>query len=90
MLIFIHVCIYSWKNIRYTVKMFLNAELQICMCNLLCNQNFVCAPLIHFEILALRLHSTASKEKHQERAHHPFHRKCNYNAWCDGFLKIFK
>lgn len=83
-----YVCVYGWKNIRYTVKIFLNAELEICVHKLLCKQNFVSAPLTHFEIVALCLHSTASKEKHQERANHIFQRKCNYNAWHDGFLKI--
>lgn len=61
------------------------------MCNLLSKQNLLCAPLTqYFEILALCLHSTASKDEHQERVNHAFQRKCNYNAWYDGFLKIFK
>lgn len=71
--------------------MFFDAELKICTHNLLCKQNFLCAPLTqHFQNLALCLHSTTHKEKHQDRANHTFQTKCNYNAWYDGFLKIFK
>ena len=42
-----------------------------------------------FEILALRLHTSTRKEKHQERANHPLQRKW-HNTWYDGFLKLFK